>query len=71
MTWGVTEDFLDHFGLESIKALPGIEELKAAGLLDRRPGLGLIAPESETDTEEADEEPYEGVEPDAAIPLDE
>ena len=31
--------FLDQFGIERIEDLPGIEELKAAGLLDSRPGL--------------------------------
>ena len=39
ITWGTTEDFLDHFGIERLEDLPGIEELKAAGLLDARPGL--------------------------------
>lgn len=34
VTYGVTDDFLMHFGLESVKDLPGVEELKAAGLLD-------------------------------------
>jgi segregation and condensation protein B len=34
VTYGVTDDFLIHFGLESVKDLPGIDELKAAGLLD-------------------------------------
>lgn len=34
MTYGTTEEFLVHFGLEDIKDLPGINELKAAGLLD-------------------------------------
>jgi len=34
VTYGVSDDFLIHFGLESVKDLPGIEELKAAGLLD-------------------------------------
>ena len=34
VTYGTTEDFLVHFGLESIKDLPGLTELKAAGLLD-------------------------------------
>lgn len=34
MTYGTTEEFLIHFGLSNIKELPGIEELKAAGLLD-------------------------------------
>lgn len=38
-TWGTTDGFLDHFGLESIKDLPGIEELKSAGLLDKRPAI--------------------------------
>ena len=37
LTWGTTSDFLDHFGLESLSDLPGIEELKAAGLLDSKP----------------------------------
>ncbi len=39
ITWGTTEAFLDHFGLESLKDLPGVSELKAAGLLDREAGL--------------------------------
>lgn len=43
VTWGTTESFLDQFGLESVEALPGIEELKAAGLLDRRAGVSTIA----------------------------
>ncbi|MFC4346929.1 SMC-Scp complex subunit ScpB [Kordiimonas lipolytica] len=34
VTYGTTEDFLVHFGIESIKDLPGVQELKAAGLLD-------------------------------------
>jgi len=34
VTYGTTEEFLVHFGIESIKDLPGIQELKAAGLLD-------------------------------------
>ncbi|HYM30577.1 MAG TPA: SMC-Scp complex subunit ScpB [Candidatus Cybelea sp.] len=34
VTYGTTDDFLIHFGLESLADLPGIEELKAAGLLD-------------------------------------
>ncbi len=38
-TWGTTDGFLDHFGLESIKDLPGIDELKSAGLLDKRPAI--------------------------------
>lgn len=34
VTYGTTEEFLVHFGIETIKDLPGIQELKAAGLLD-------------------------------------
>ena len=36
VTWRTTAGFLDQFGLEDLDALPGVEELKAAGLLDRR-----------------------------------
>ncbi|HVI51733.1 MAG TPA: SMC-Scp complex subunit ScpB [Candidatus Sulfotelmatobacter sp.] len=43
MLWGTTESFLDHFGLLATDDLPGIEELKAAGLLDSRPGLSSYA----------------------------
>lgn len=34
VTFGTTPDFLDHFGLEAIGDLPGLAELKAAGLLE-------------------------------------
>lgn len=34
MTYGTTEDFLVQFGLNSVKDLPGLSELKAAGFLD-------------------------------------
>ena len=36
-TWGTTAAFLEHFSLNSVADLPGVEELKAAGLLDARP----------------------------------
>ncbi len=35
-TFVVTESFLDHFGLESARDLPGLSELRAAGLLEAR-----------------------------------
>ncbi len=60
-TWGTTEAFLDHFGLESLNDLPGVEELKAAGLLDARRGVASYtarAEEEDTllfDTDESDE----------------
>ncbi len=42
VTWGTTDEFLIHFGLESLGDLPGLDELKATGLLSpdpREPGL--------------------------------
>ncbi len=36
VTYGITDEFLQHFGLESRGDLPGLDELKAAGLLDSR-----------------------------------
>jgi segregation and condensation protein B len=36
VTYGTTEAFLDHFGLEGLADLPGLEELKGAGLLTSR-----------------------------------
>ncbi len=38
VTFVTTQAFLDHFGLESAKDLPGLKELRAAGLLDSGPG---------------------------------
>ena len=43
VTFVVTEPFLDHFGLESARDLPGLKELRAAGLLDNRPAPGQAA----------------------------
>ena len=57
--WGTSNAFLDHFGLESLTDLPGIEELRAAGLLDSRRGPAYSTRAgNETllfDTEESDE----------------
>jgi len=73
LTWGTSDEFLDHFGLESLSALPGVAELKAAGLLDKRvlwnPPMDIEAQQVEPENEE--DEPYEAVEPDEAIALDE
>jgi segregation and condensation protein B len=41
VTWITTEDFLRHFGLDTLGDLPNVEELKAAGLLDARPAVAL------------------------------
>jgi segregation and condensation protein B len=45
ITYGTTEDFLIHFGLESIKDLPGLAELKGAGLLDNTLPPDFTVPE--------------------------
>ncbi len=42
LTWITTDHFLDHFGLETLSALPGVEEMKASGLLDKRPALETL-----------------------------
>lgn len=42
LTWLTTNGFLDQFGLSSIIELPGLEDLKAAGLLDRRPAIDTV-----------------------------
>ena len=48
VTFVVTDHFLSHFGLESARDLPGIKELRAAGLLDNRPlPGGLMGPPDE------------------------
>ena len=51
VTFVVTPAFLDHFGLESARDLPGLKELRAAGLLENRLPPGG-APEAEADPEE-------------------
>lgn len=59
-TFVVTEAFLDHFGLESARDLPGLAELRAAGLLDNRPlpsGFSRPAPDAEDTTDLEDEAP--------------
>lgn len=42
LTWVTTAGFLDHFALESVMDLPGMDEMKASGLLDRRPAIDTI-----------------------------
>ena len=41
LQWGTSEEFLEYFGLENLNDLPGIEELKATGLLEKRVILRL------------------------------
>ncbi|MBK1668348.1 SMC-Scp complex subunit ScpB [Rhodovibrio sodomensis] len=68
VTWCTTQSFLDHFGLSEIKDLPGLEELKASGLIDQRPAMaslsarGLLGEAAEQDDPEDDGDGSEGSE---------
>lgn len=42
VTWGTTDSFLGQFGLEALDDLPGVDDLKAAGLLDKRPAVQIL-----------------------------
>ncbi len=56
VTYVVTQHFLDHFGLENARDLPGLKELRAAGLLDNRPPPGADAlPDDDEDEDESPE----------------
>ena len=60
VTYGTTEHFLVHFGLEAIQDLPGLEELKGAGLLDGQIPAGFHVPiPSDVPGLTDDEEPLE------------
>lgn len=41
LTWVTTPAFLDHFGLSALTDLPGMDELKASGLLDGRSAIAV------------------------------
>lgn len=60
VTYGTTEAFLSHFGLEALDDLPGLDELKGSGLLDGRlpPGFSVPMPSDDPALRE-DEEPLE------------
>lgn len=60
VTYGTTENFLVHFGLEMIGDLPGLDELKGAGLLDGRIPPGFSVPEPrDGDALRDDEDPLD------------
>ena len=75
VTWGTSPDFLDHFNLNELDDLPGVDEMKAAGLLDTRPvrtifGEGAASATNNDEEVEADEpDPIEELDPnDGEIP---
>jgi segregation and condensation protein B len=72
MTWGTTDAFLDHFGLQSTDDLPGVEELKAAGLLDASPAIQVYRSQVNGEGEDQGVLPIKGMndeEAEAAEPL--
>ena len=56
LTYATTPDFLTHFGLSSRRDLPGIDDLKAAGLLDP---IDAALEQMVLDRDEADEDELE------------
>lgn len=68
ITYGTTQGFLEHFGFEHIKDLPGLAELKGAGLLDANLPPGFAVPEP-TDVAALmpDELPLESGEDESAV----
>ncbi|MBE0412844.1 SMC-Scp complex subunit ScpB [Yoonia sp.] len=55
VTFVVTQGFLDHFGLENARDLPGLKELRAAGLLENRPLPGAGFPAEGDDDDDSDQ----------------
>jgi segregation and condensation protein B len=68
VTYGTTEAFLSHFGIDAVGDLPGVEELKGSGLLDGRlpPGFSVPMPSDDLALRE-DEEPLEPTELDLGL----
>ncbi len=60
ITYGTTQEFLTHFGLDAVGDLPGLDELEGAGLFDGKlpPGFGVPQPDDEAALR-ADEEPLD------------
>lgn len=60
ITYGTTEEFISHFGLEQLGDLPGLDELKGSGMLDGRlpPNFSVPAPSDDPALRE-DEDPLE------------
>jgi segregation and condensation protein B len=60
ITYGTNQEFLVHFGLDTISDLPGLDELKGAGLFDGKlpPGFGVPLPSDDAGLA-ADEDPLE------------
>jgi segregation and condensation protein B len=61
VTYGTTDIFLEHFGLDGVRDLPGLAELKGAGLLDSNLPPGFSIPEPhDSPILTPDEDPLDG-----------
>jgi segregation and condensation protein B len=60
VTYGTTDTFLQHFNLDRVSDLPGVEELAAAGLLEKN---AMAVPENEP-PDESDDVEDDDIEPD-------
>lgn len=56
VTYGTTAEFLSHFGLDQVADLPGLEELKGAGMFDGRLPAGFSVPMPSDDAALRDDE---------------
>jgi segregation and condensation protein B len=56
LTWGTSPAFLDHFGLADVGDLPGMDDLKAAGLLRKGQILGALMDHTPQDDDLDDED---------------
>ncbi|SLN18856.1 SMC-Scp complex subunit ScpB [Pseudooctadecabacter jejudonensis] len=59
VTFVVTQTFLDHFGLESARDLPGLKELRSAGLLESRPAPATGEPDDDEDDDDDQAEMFD------------
>ena len=60
LTWGTSPAFLDHFGLSDITDLPGMDDLKAAGLLRKGQILGALMEHNAGNDEDGDDDDLDG-----------
>lgn len=68
VTYGTSEGFLSHFGLEALADLPGLDDLKGAGLIESAMPAGFSIPvPSDDPTLREDEEPLEPGDLDLAL----
>lgn len=70
VTYGTTDAFLDHFGLEALSDLPGLDELKGAGLLSGRLPPDLQIPLPFDGALRDDEDPLDPSDPGDPEPVD-